>query len=102
MSDSESSLPEFSDDEIIDDVFKPEDEGKKSKKKKEKVKVDPPLMNRPTTPDDFERLEPTPYEVFISATDLPNADGFRSLSDPRCIMYMKAGFLMKILLTKKI
>jgi len=62
---------------------------KPKKEKKKKVKVDPPLMNRPTTPDDFDRFEPEPYQVLVSAFDLPNADGFRSLSDPKCILYMK-------------
>ena len=90
-------------------------------------------MNRPTTPDDFDRFEPEPYQariqnflsiwkflitlcifvrssffikrnfnffkiilkscvVLVSAFDLPNGDKRLvggSLSDPRCILYMK-------------
>jgi len=84
MSESESSLPEFSDDEFTD-----EEVAEVTDKKAKKPKVDPPLMNRPTTPDDFTRYEPSQYQVFASASDLPNGDGFRSLSDPRLIMYMK-------------
>jgi len=67
-------------------------EEKPKKEKKKKVKVDPPLMNRPTTPDDFDRFEPEPYQVLVSAFDLPNGDKRLvggSLSDPRCILYMK-------------
>jgi len=85
MSEDESSLPEFSESEDEEVAELTEEKEKKPKK----VKEDPPLMNRPTTPDDFERFEAYPYQVIVSATDLPNGDGFRSLSDPRCIMYMK-------------
>ena len=46
-------------------------------------------MNRPTTPDDFERYEPSPFQLVLACKDLPNGDGFRSLSDPRAILYMK-------------
>jgi len=87
MTESDASLPEFSEDEEVIELSKDEEEVKAEKPKK--VKVDPPLMNRPTTPDDFERFEPQEYQVLVAASGLPNADGFRSLSDPRCIMYMK-------------
>jgi len=86
MADSDDSVPEFSEDEEVAEI---NEEAEEVSKKSKKVKEDPPLMNRPTTPDDFERFEPAEYQVMVSASDLPNADGFRSLSDPRCIMYMK-------------
>jgi len=87
MSDVDS-LPEFSEDEEVAEITEEiADDGKK--KKKEKVKVDPPLMNRPSTPDDWERYEPTPFQLVVACNDLPNGDGFRSLSDPCAILYMK-------------
>ena len=39
--------------------------------------------------DEFERYEPVPYQLMAAANDLINGDGFVSLSDPRCILYMK-------------
>lgn len=85
MSDSENSLPEFSDDAFSTD----EEVAELTKEKPKKVKIDPPLMNRPSTPDEFERYEPVPYQLMAAANDLINGDGFVSLSDPRCILYMK-------------